>query len=185
MQSGALSKEGINQELDKLQVERVTSVSSPALSSSASNGNNSSEAAASSSPASSGSKEKSSRAGDIVGGVLGVLVVVVLSGLAFYRWRKIKISQTGITPPGTEFSSLAQTPSPCTGEGRYYVDTSRNLGSGSFADVVGGTYRFQGQRVDTQVAFKIFRGGRNLASPVREKIKQEVELGMKSITRTL
>ena len=33
--------------------------------------------------------------------------------------------------------------------------------------------------MDTQVAFKIFRGGRNLASPVREKIKQEVELGMK------
>ena len=48
VQSGALSKEGINKELDKLQVERVTSVSSPALSSSASNGNNSSEAAASS-----------------------------------------------------------------------------------------------------------------------------------------
>ena len=92
VQSGALSKEGINKELDKLQVERVTSVSSPALPSSASNGNNSSEAAASSSPASSGSKEKSSRAGDIVGGVLGVLVVVVLSGLAFYRWRKTKRS---------------------------------------------------------------------------------------------
>ncbi len=33
--------------------------------------------------------------------------------------------------------------------------------------------------MDTQVAFKIFRAGRNLASPVREKIKQEVELGMK------
>ena len=43
-------------------------------------------------PASSGSKEKSSRAGDIVGGVLGVLVVVVLSGLALYRWRKTKRS---------------------------------------------------------------------------------------------
>ncbi len=33
--------------------------------------------------------------------------------------------------------------------------------------------------MDTQVAFKIFRAGRNLASPVREKIKGEVELGMK------
>ncbi len=44
-----------------------------------------------------------------------------------------------------------------------------------------GTYRFPGQGVDTstQVAFKIFRGGRNLASRVREKIKEEVELGMK------
>ncbi len=73
VQSGALSKEGINKELDKLQVERVTSASSHALSSSASNGNNSSEAAASSSPASSGSKEKSSRAGDIVMPIMGRL----------------------------------------------------------------------------------------------------------------
>ena len=35
------------------------------------------------------------------------------------------------------------------------VDTSRNLGSGSFADVVSGTYRFPGQQQDIQVAFKI------------------------------
>jgi hypothetical protein len=73
VQSGALSKEGINKELDKLQVERVTSASNHALSSSASNGNNSSEAAASSSPALSGSKEKSSRAGDIVMPIMGRL----------------------------------------------------------------------------------------------------------------
>jgi len=31
----------------------------------------------------------------------------------------------------------------------------------------------------TQVSFKIFRGGRNLACQVREKIKEEIELGMK------
>jgi serine/threonine protein kinase len=67
----------------------------------------------------------------------------------------------------------------CLEEGRCKFDTSRNLGSGSFADVVGGTYRFAGQRAGTQVAFKIFRRGRNLASSVREKIKVEVELGMK------
>ncbi len=75
----------------------------------------------------------------------------------------------------------------CLEEGRCYVDTSRNLGSGSFADVVGGTYRFPEQHVDTstQVAFKIFLGDRNLASLVSEKNKEEVELGMKSITRTL
>jgi serine/threonine protein kinase len=44
---------------------------------------------------------------------------------------------------------------------------------------VGGTYRFQGQQVDAQVAFKIFSEGQNLASLVRENIKEEVELGMK------
>ena len=69
----------------------------------------------------------------------------------------------------------------CLEEGRCRIDRKLNLGSGSFADVVGGTYRFPGQGVDTstQVAFKIFRGGRDLASRVREKIKEEVELGMK------
>jgi hypothetical protein len=39
------------------------------------------------SPVSSGSKAKSLRAGDIVSAVFGVLFVVLLSGLAFYRWR--------------------------------------------------------------------------------------------------
>ena len=66
----------------------------------------------------------------------------------------------------------------CLEEGRSYVDTSRKLGSGSSGDVVGGTFRFPGQQQDTQVAFKIFRGGRNLAAAMSEKIEKEIQLGM-------
>ena len=75
VQSGALSKEGINKELDKLQVERVTSVSSPALSSSASNGNNNT---------SSGSFSGGQPVGSVLDPtIIGVVVtVVVLIGMA-------------------------------------------------------------------------------------------------------
>jgi ribonucleotide reductase alpha subunit len=58
----------------------------------------------------------------------------------------------------------------CLEEGRCYVDTSRNLGSGSFADV--------GRDVSIPRT-RCGHGGRNLASRVREKIKEVVELGMK------
>ena len=66
----------------------------------------------------------------------------------------------------------------CLEQGRSYVDTSRKLGSGSAGDVVGGKFRFPGQQQDTQVAFKIFRGGGNLTGVMSEKIKKEIELGM-------
>ena len=67
----------------------------------------------------------------------------------------------------------------CLDQGRSYLDTSRKLGSGSFADVVGGKFRFAGQKQGAEVAYKIFRGGRNLTSVMGDKIKEEVELGMK------
>ena len=83
VQSGALSKEGINKELDKLQVERVTSVSSPALSSSASNGNNNTSSGSSSG----GQPVASSTVGMVVGLVVGVVVLVVTAVVAFRRFR--------------------------------------------------------------------------------------------------
>jgi hypothetical protein len=86
VQSGALSQEGINKELDKLQVERVTSVSSPALSSSASNGNNN----ASSGSSSGGQPVASSTVGMVVGLVVGVVVLVVTAVVAFSRFRPKK-----------------------------------------------------------------------------------------------
>jgi hypothetical protein len=86
VQSGALSKEGINKELDKLQVERVTSVSSPALSSSASNGNNNTSSGSSSG----GQPVASSTVGMVVGLVVGVVVLVVTAVVAFSRFRRKK-----------------------------------------------------------------------------------------------
>ena len=64
-------------------------------------------------------------------------------------------------------------------ESRSFIDTSRVLGSGSFADVMSGTYQFPGRQQTTQVAFKIFRGGKGLSLSIRQKIKEEVEIGMK------
>ncbi len=84
MQSGALSKEGINKELDKLQVERVTSVSSPALSSSASNGNNNTSSGSSSG----GQPVASSTVGMVVGLVVGVVVLVVTAVVVLQRSRR-------------------------------------------------------------------------------------------------
>ena len=86
VQSGALSKEGINKELDKLQVERVTSVSSPALSSSASNGNNNTSSGSSSG----GQPVASSTVGMVVGLVVGVVVLIVTAVVALHRFRRKK-----------------------------------------------------------------------------------------------
>ena len=86
VQSGALSKEGINKELDKLQVERVTSVSSPALSSSASNGNNSTSSGSSSGGQSGGSVLVPT----IIGVVVGVVVPIAMAVVALRRFRRKK-----------------------------------------------------------------------------------------------
>jgi len=62
--------------------------------------------------------------------------------------------------------------------GRHSIDFNSNLGSGSFADVRRGTYRFPGQNVPKEVAYKIFRGGQNLPQTMRTKIEQELALGI-------
>ncbi len=62
---------------------------------------------------------------------------------------------------------------------RASIDKSRKLGSGSFADVVGGTYRFPGDKNATHVAFKIFREAQDLTKKMLEKIEAEVALGMR------
>ena len=62
--------------------------------------------------------------------------------------------------------------------GRHSIDFKSNLGSGSFADVRRGTYRFPGQNVPKEVAYKIFRGGQNLPQTMRTKIEQELALGI-------
>jgi len=80
VQSGALSKEGINKELDKLQVERVTSVSSPALSSSGSS--------------SGGQPVASSTVGMVVGLVVGVVVLVVTAVVALRRFRRVAADES-------------------------------------------------------------------------------------------
>jgi len=64
---------------------------------------------------------------------------------------------------------------------RASIDSSCVLGSGTFADVRGGTYRFPGQQNSSPVAFKIFRGAQNLAESMRQKIEQELVLGVKLI----
>jgi hypothetical protein len=86
VQSGALSKEGVNNELDKVQVERVTSVSSPVLSSGASNGDNNTSSASSSG----GQPVASFPVGMIVGLVVGVVVLVVTAVVAFRLFRPKK-----------------------------------------------------------------------------------------------
>ena len=62
--------------------------------------------------------------------------------------------------------------------GRHSIDFNSNLGSGSFADVRRGTYRFPGQTVPKEVAYKIFRGGQNIPETMRTKIEQELALGI-------
>ena len=62
--------------------------------------------------------------------------------------------------------------------GRHSIDFNSNLGSGSFADVRRGTYRFPGQTVLKEVAYKIFRGGQNIPETMRTKIEQELALGI-------
>jgi len=66
-------------------------------------------------------------------------------------------------------------------ESRASIDSSCVLGSGSFADVKGGSYRFPGQQNPTPCAFKIFRGAQNLAGSSRQKIEKELTLGVKLI----
>jgi hypothetical protein len=73
--SGDVLQTKINAELKKQGLKEATGFSSLNISSPAS------------SPASV-SKEKSSYAGEIAGGILGFLVVVALSSLAFYLWRR-------------------------------------------------------------------------------------------------
>ena len=68
--------------------------------------------------------------------------------------------------------------------GRHSIDFNSNLGSGSFADVRRGTYRFPGQTVPKEVAYKIFRGGQNIPETMRTKIEQELALESNSITKT-
>jgi len=64
---------------------------------------------------------------------------------------------------------------------RASIDSSCILGSGTFADVKGGTYRFPGQHDPSPVAFKVFRGAQNLAGCMRRKIEQELVLGVELI----
>ena len=86
VQSGALSKEGINKELDKLQVERVTSVSSPTLISSASNGKYNTSSVSSSGGQSGGSVLVPT----IIGVVVGVVVPIAMAVVALRRFRRKK-----------------------------------------------------------------------------------------------
>ena len=69
---------------------------------------------------------------------------------------------------------------PCVGldESRAVIGSSA-LGSGSFADVRCGTYRFPAQEQATDVAYKIFRGGQNLSASMRETIEKEVAVGVR------
>ena len=69
---------------------------------------------------------------------------------------------------------------PCVGldESRAVIGSSV-LGSGSFADVRSGTYRFRAQGQATDVAYKIFRGGQNLSASMRETIEKEVAVGVR------
>ena len=62
---------------------------------------------------------------------------------------------------------------------RCTIDFRSILGTGHFADVCSGTYRFPGRTVGVGVAVKFFRGGRSLSDAMRKKIKEEVALGMK------
>jgi hypothetical protein len=82
--SGDAVKTKVNTELKKQGLSEATASSSPKISSPESS-------------SASGSKGESSNAGGIVGGTLGVLVVVALSGLAFCLWRKTKISKVAPT----------------------------------------------------------------------------------------
>ena len=52
-----------------------------------------------------------------------------------------------------------------------------NLGSGSFADVYRGEYRFPGRKEPVSVAFKVFRGGKHIPKDLRAKTRAEAELG--------
>ena len=62
--------------------------------------------------------------------------------------------------------------------GRAEVDfAGSGLGSGSFADVRRGTYRFPGQADPMVVAFKIFRGGQALSATMRRQMIQELWVG--------
>ena len=51
------------------------------------------------------------------------------------------------------------------------------LGSGSFADVFAGTYRFCGQAAPSSMAFKVFRGGQAVTPDARRLIERELRLG--------
>ena len=51
------------------------------------------------------------------------------------------------------------------------------LGTGSFADVREGTYRFPGQADPTLVAFKVFRGGMVITPTVKDQILKELRAG--------
>ena len=57
------------------------------------------------------------------------------------------------------------------------------LGSGSFAETRRGTYRFRGQQVPTNVAFKIFRGAGSDA--LRDQIMRELNIGIQLRHQTL
>ncbi len=84
--SGDAVKTKINTELKKQGLNEATASSSPKISSPAS------------SPASE-SKGQSLSAGAIAGGIVGFLVVVALSGSAFYLWRKKKVSKVDTGAP--------------------------------------------------------------------------------------
>ena len=56
------------------------------------------------------------------------------------------------------------------------LEARANLGSGSFADVFRGEYRFPG-REPLPVAFKVFRGGQHIPKNLRAKTREEAELG--------
>jgi serine/threonine protein kinase len=63
--------------------------------------------------------------------------------------------------------------------GRAVVDFAQPvLGSGGFADVHRGTYRFH-QAEPVEVAFKIFRGGQALTAATRRQIEQELLVGQR------
>ena len=106
----------------------------------------------------------------VLGGVL-ICFAILLPLLAVWMGR-MKISWEGDAGGGAGKGDQLE-------ESRCSIDASKRLGSGSFADVMSGTYRFSSQK-KTQVAVKIFRGGKNLSPSSLQKIKEEVEIGMKA-----
>ena len=57
------------------------------------------------------------------------------------------------------------------------LEDGRHLGSGSFADVYRGEYRFPGRKEPVSVAFKVFRGGKHIPKDLRAQTRTEAELG--------
>eukprot|EP01047_Picozoa_sp_COSAG01_P017783 COSAG01_NODE_949_length_12505_cov_3.853539_2_plen_758_part_00 len=84
---------------------------------------------------------------------------------------------------GVEPSEAVPPPQPLTPEldtGRELIDFSAPpLGTGGFADVYFGTYRFVGTDEDTPVAFKLFRDSLSLPEPMRRRIHKEAQIGLR------